>query len=78
MYDREVGYCQGSPFITGLLLLQVRDVHTLPAVRHVKSIYRMFDVLCQVVALWMERDVCSLVHKCVQLGSGAREQGCLM
>ena len=23
VYDREVGYCQGSPFITGLLLMQV-------------------------------------------------------
>ena len=26
VYDREVGYCQGSPFITGLLLMQVRGV----------------------------------------------------
>lgn len=24
MYDREVGYCQGSPFIAGVLLLHVR------------------------------------------------------
>ena len=23
VYDREVGYCQGSPFISGLLLMQV-------------------------------------------------------
>lgn len=23
VFDREVGYCQGSPFITGLLLMQV-------------------------------------------------------
>ena len=22
VYDREVGYCQGSPFITGMLLMQ--------------------------------------------------------
>lgn len=24
VYDREVGYCQGSPFIAGVLLLHVR------------------------------------------------------
>ncbi len=24
VYDREVGYCQGSPFVAGLLLMQVR------------------------------------------------------
>ena len=23
LYDKEVGYCQGSPFITGLLLMKV-------------------------------------------------------
>jgi len=23
VYDREVGYCQGSPFIVGMLLMQV-------------------------------------------------------
>lgn len=25
VYDREVGYCQGSPFIAGVLLLHVRE-----------------------------------------------------
>ena len=24
VFDREVGYCQGSPFISGLLLMQVQ------------------------------------------------------
>ena len=24
VYDREVGYCQGSPFIVGMLLMQVK------------------------------------------------------
>ena len=26
MYDREVGYCQGSPFIVGMLLMQVKHI----------------------------------------------------
>ena len=29
MVDREVGYCQGSAFIVGLLLMQVMQLHTL-------------------------------------------------
>ena len=38
IYDREVGYCQGSPFITGLLLMKVclhgvllQDMHCMRA-----------------------------------------------
>lgn len=33
--DREVGYCQGSAFIVGLLLMQViTEVHRMPVVWH--------------------------------------------
>lgn len=39
VYDREVGYCQGSPFISGLLLMQVRrrDVDTPSLLRVVNT-----------------------------------------
>ena len=36
MYDREVGYCQGSPFIVGMLLMQVR--HCSPCVAQAVTI----------------------------------------
>ena len=29
LHDREVGYCQGSAFIVGILLMQVRETCTL-------------------------------------------------
>jgi len=29
LHDREVGYCQGSGFIVGLLLMQVKSINNI-------------------------------------------------
>jgi hypothetical protein len=34
LYDREVGYCQGSSFIVGILLMQVSDPQIMPYTVH--------------------------------------------
>ena len=42
IHDREVGYCQGSAFIVGLLLMQVRFyLQIFPKI-----------LICQIVPIW--------------------------
>ena len=43
IHDREVGYCQGSAFIVGLLLMQVRRATIKPMISQVSSLNVVAD-----------------------------------
>ncbi|XP_028968405.1 ecotropic viral integration site 5 ortholog [Galendromus occidentalis] len=44
LHDREVGYCQGSAFIVGLLLLYMPELETFTVLVRMMSDYRLRDV----------------------------------
>ncbi|VDM30473.1 unnamed protein product [Hydatigera taeniaeformis] len=44
LYDREVGYCQGSGFIAGLLLLQMREEEAFAVLVQLMNEYRLREL----------------------------------
>ncbi|KAM7542311.1 hypothetical protein Aperf_G00000005615 [Anoplocephala perfoliata] len=44
LYDREVGYCQGSAFIVGLLLMQMSEEEAFAVLVHLMNDYRLREL----------------------------------